>query len=267
MTALRTRVSGNFFTLATLLRNGVRFWSVLLYPFRRHLHRDNRLTLRSGISITAANSEPLLHLFRETWVEGRYSIPNLSIGKGGVIMDVGAHVGTFTIWAATKNPSARVIAAEPSPETLKYLRSNIEVNRLSNVTVVEAACGGSEGAVDLFSRGPLACNTVYRSDNYGSSFAAAGRVAMVTLDRLFSDFAVQHCDLLKLDCEGAEYEILYSAARNTLDRIEAIAMEYHTGMNEHDPRRLAEYLQQIGFNVDIKAPLDEEGGYLIATRS
>lgn len=248
------------------MRNNVCISSMLLYPVRRHLHFDNRLTLTNGIALSAPNEEPLLHLFEEVWVKGHYSIPEFSIGDGDVIVDVGAHVGTFTVWAASRNPKARVVAVEPSASTLKYLRRNVETNHLRNVTIVEAACGGSNGTVALMSRGPAACNTIYRTDNYASSFSPAGRAEMITLDKLFSDLSIEHCDLLKLDCEGAEYEILYSAGKETLDRVRRIAMEYHTGMNRYSPESLAEHLKGIGFKVDLQAPLDEEGGYLLATR-
>jgi hypothetical protein len=49
-------------------------------------------------------------------------------------------------------------------------------------------------------------------------------------------------DLLKLDCEGSEYEILYSASEATLARIAAINMEYQVGLNQHHPAELQHYL-------------------------
>ena len=267
MSTLRSRLQIDLLTFKALLQNDIRLSSALLYPLRRHLHFDNMLTLRSGVSVTAPNEEPLLHLFREIWMESRYSLPEFSIRIESVIVDIGAHVGTFTVWAASRNPTARVIAVEPCDAMLKYLHRNVTINRLDNVSIVEAACGASEGLVQMFARGPAACNTIYPSDNYGSSFKAAGQTKMITLDRLFSSFAIERCDLLKLDCEGAEYEILYSAKKETLDRVHSIAMEYHVGMNQHRPTQLAEHLKRIGFNIDLQALLDQEGGYLFAIRS
>jgi len=146
------------------------------------------------------------------------------------------------------------------------LSRNIEANGLANVSLINAACGPVEGEVELFARGRGACNTLYRADNYGSSFRPMGRAKMVTLDGVFRDFSIERCDLLKLDCEGAEYEIVYSAPKEKLERIKRITMEYHCGMNQHKPDQLAEYLRQAGFEVDLHPPLDEEGGYMFATR-
>jgi len=261
------RLRTNARTVGMLLQNDVRLGSALLYPLRRQLHLDNRLTLRGGITISAPSSEPLLHLFKEIWVERQYAIPGFSINNRSVIVDIGSHIGTFTLWSAMNDRGARVIAVEPSSTSLTYLYRNIESNRLPNVTVVEAACGGSDGTVDLLARGPAACNTIYGTDQYGSTFRTAQRVKMVALSTLFSDCAIERCSLLKLDCEGAEYDILYSAGRSTLGRVENIALEYHLGMNRHDAQHLAEFLKAEGFNVDLRPPLDQEGGYLIATRS
>ncbi|WP_109488149.1 FkbM family methyltransferase [Occallatibacter savannae] len=261
------RLKTNARTARMLLQNDVRLGSALFYPLRRQLHLDNQLILRGGIKISAPSSEPLLHLFKEIWVEGQYRIPGFSIGDGKVIVDVGSHVGMFTMWAAVPHPGARVIAVEPFSESLAYLRRNVSSNHLSNVQVIEAACGASDCMVDLLARGPAACNTIYSTDRYGNSFRTTQQVKMITLSTLFSDCAIEHCDMLKLDCEGAEYDILYSAGRRTLDRVENIAMEYHLGLNQHEPRHLAGFLQEEGFRVDLKPPLDQEGGYLIATRS
>ena len=235
MSKRRSRWRENLKTAATLARSDVLLHSIVLYPIRRHLRLDNKLKLRQGITLSAPNEEPLLSLFQEVWVRRHYSIPGFAPKSGDVIVDVGAHIGVFTVWAASRDPNARVIAVEPSAATLKYLHHNVETNKLTNVTIVDAACGSSDGMVEMLARGPAACNTTFRSDNYGSSFAVIGNARKITLKRLFSDFAIDHCDLLKLDCEGAEYDTLYSAPEATLSRVERIAMEYHIGMNRVRP--------------------------------
>jgi hypothetical protein len=72
--------------------------------------------------------------------------------------------------------------------------------------------------------------------------------------------------LLKLDCEGAEYDILLNASGPLLSKIRQIAVEYHVGLTPHQPEELAERLERDGFETDLQPLVDEEGGYLYASR-
>jgi FkbM family methyltransferase len=254
-----------------LASNGVTLSSIVFYPIRKHLPMARcQLDLRNGASISSPPDDPLLNLFREIWVERRYVKEDLKedleVPPGSAIIDIGANVGVFTIWAACRYPHARVIAVEPSPTSCEFLRRNILASRIGNVAVAELACGGGRGEAVLFRRGGSGMNSLYCRDNYGSHFQPLVRIAKLTLDDLFRRFDIQGCELLKLDCEGAEYEILFGASQETLRRVLKIAMEYHIGLNEHAADDLGRYLEARGFSVKIEDPFDEEGGYLYATR-
>jgi FkbM family methyltransferase len=252
---------------AVLWLAGVSVWSIAAFPIRRRREPQRAaLDLRNGISIQAPPDEPLPHIFLEIWGEQRYKLEGMSASRGDAIVDLGAHVGVFSLWAGTRFPRARIIAYEPASEIYKYLRRNVEGNRLQNVTTVNAACGAVPGGCQLYSRGPGAMNSFYRRDNYGSRFVPLERVKVVTLASIFEQHAIHRCALLKLDCEGAEYEILFSAPRSVTDKIQAIALEYHVGLNRHTPAELATFLELRGFEVDSQALLDKEGGYMYARR-
>jgi hypothetical protein len=91
-------------------------------------------------------------------------------------------------------------------------------------------------------------------------------VDVLTLDELFSRFQFESCRLLKLDCEGAQYGILYAARAQTLAGIDEINMEYHVGINRHRPEELSRFLRSHGFSVDCGPMLDDETGYLRARK-
>lgn len=82
----------------------------------------------------------------------------------------------------------------------------------------------------------------------------------------FERFAVESCEFLKLDCEGAEYEILFKASADTLRKVERISLEYHMGVTDHAPQELVDLLGSRGFEVELLPPLDVESGYLHAVR-
>ena len=267
MIHLRGRIHNYLRAIRTLARGGATAGSIALFPVRRRLRRPrNQITLRNGATLTSPADEPLLSLFEEIWVNRCYAPEDLPAAAGGTIVDIGGHVGVFAIWAASRYPRARIVALEPCSLMCRALEENVAASRLSNVSVIHAACGGRSGEAVLYSRGVHAMNSLYSHDNYGSVFRPVERANLMTLDDVFRRFAVDRCPLLKLDCEGAEYEILFGASEETLARIDRIAMEYHVGLTEHAPEALGRFLSEWGFAVQRSPLLDEDGGYLHATR-
>ncbi|HYF47278.1 MAG TPA: FkbM family methyltransferase, partial [Acidimicrobiales bacterium] len=113
----------------------------------------------------------------------------------GVVIDAGAHVGTFAAVAAAH--AARVVAVEPNPDNLALLRSNLERNGIENVEVVEAALWPGGAEVELALAGPTSAGSVV-AEGQGTTLT----VSTVDLDALVD--RVGAVDLLKLDVEGAE---------------------------------------------------------------
>jgi FkbM family methyltransferase len=209
---------------------GVSLGTIACFPLRRRFHKpEARIQLRSGILIAAPTEEPLLSIFREIWVDRVYGDANAG---GRTVIDIGANVGVFTLFVASRSSRSRVIAVEPAPRAYGYLCSNLRHNKLGNVIPLQVACGGSSGKAILYSRHNEAMNCLYAAgDRYGSAFHPVCEVEVLTLDQLFVRFQVKDCRLLKLDCEGAEYEILYAASSRTLASIDEIVMEYHVGIS------------------------------------
>ena len=148
----------------------------------------------------------------------------------------------------------------------RELRRNLERNGIEGAPVLQLAVGGSRRDAVLHRRGVEAMNSLFTTDRYGSTFTPVETVRVVTLDDVFEHCAIDRCDLLKLDCEGAEYEILYGAGAETLGRIGNLVLEYHEGMNANGPDELDAFLRERGFAVTRFAPLDVEGGHLHAER-
>ena len=212
--------------------------------------------------------EPLFGQFREIWIDHHYTPKTLEIPPGHSIVDLGANVGVFTMWVALNCPESPVVAVEPSARAYQFLQQNISRNSLRNVAVLQAACGGKGGVAVLYSRGSCdSWNTLYSQDRSGRLCRPGEEVQVLSQEEVFHRAAVRVCGLLKLDCEGAEYEILFDAGHKTLARIERIALEYHTCFNEHDPEELVRFLQRHSFVIESRYSVDEWTGYLYATRS
>lgn len=264
---LSARLRSDAGTLRRFSAAGASPSSLLLYPVRRRLPRGhNRIDVAGGRTLVAPAGEPLLTMFEEVWVDERYRPDGWRLAPGGTVVDVGANVGVFALWAATRAGAGRVVCAEPSPQALDGLRANVARNRLTSVTVLPVAVGGERRKAILYNRGPTVMDTLYARDHYGSTFRPGHEVEVVTLAELFEAAQVDRCDLLKLDCEGAEYEILLGAGHDTLARVDAIVMEYHVGLNGHGVEVLVERLGEQGFAVRRFDLLDVESGHLHAVR-
>jgi FkbM family methyltransferase len=267
VSGLGRRAGGYLRSSGMLARAGATLPSILLFPVRRRLrHPRNQIALRNGALLVSPPDEPLLGLIQEIWLDRCYADESPDRTSSGVIVDIGAHVGVFTAWAATQYKGCRVVALEPSSRMCAALRENVAASRLRDVTVVQAACGARAGEATLYARGAEGMNSLYPKDNYGSAFQSLETVRVMTLDDVFHRFAIERCALLKLDCEGAEYDILFNAADVTLDRVERIAMEYHVGLAPGGPKALRDFLDVRGFSVRYSPLADEEGGYLHAVR-
>jgi FkbM family methyltransferase len=269
---LRRKLSSYAESVRTLRQARVRYRSICLYPIRRR-GRNARceVELENGLSLVSGPDEPFISLIKEIFVDDCYRLAELQLRPGEVIVDIGANVGTFAVAVARMFPQAPVICVEPEASAYAFLAKNVKGNHLSEVETINAACGGSSGEQVLYARrlhmrSPTAWSTLYETDNYGSAFAPLDKVPVFSLDRLFSMYEIDACGLLKLDCEGAEYEILVNASPDVLSRIRRISMEYHLGLTDHTPDELGSWLESCGFAIEGQAPFDEEGGYLYAWR-
>lgn len=162
---------------------------------------------------------------------------------GKIVVDVGASLGSFSL-AAAQQGAAKVLAYEPAPESFKILSENIGFNRLQNrIRPFRLGVAGRSGKREFFlaTFSPL-------SSLFGKG--AKTDVDCVTLADIFKEHRLKKLDLLKLDCEGAEYEILYGAPPEILGRIKEIRLEYHMLPKKHaNSDDLTEFLLRKGFGL------------------
>jgi FkbM family methyltransferase len=176
-----------------------------------------------------------------------------------VIVDAGANIGMFTVFAARKAAGARLISIEANPETFQRLRNVMETNHLSDrVATVFAALGEfpePRWLSDVEEKGSVS-SYVDRSDKKSSGRLVPG----ITLSQLFSDYNLERTDLLKVDIEGSEYETLLAAPITLLRSVERINVELHDQgpTRKHLRDELLAHLRNSGLNVR-KMALDEQG--------
>ena len=199
----------------------------------------------SGLSFVVRSKMDIWSI-KESVVDRCYEVHGFPIDPNWTIFDIGAAIGDFSIRAA-QHPTNRVIAFEPFPESFDLLTRNIELNNCSNVVAIPSAVASRTGTLelDLSSGEPLHLETAVDIAPAPDHQTVESISLKDAIDR-YTDGAV---DLLKLDCEGAEYDILGEASPETLTKIERIVMEYHERGKEQNHQVLAITLERAGYSV------------------
>ena len=161
------------------------------------------------------------------WEPGTWAAVRRHLASGATFVDVGAHIGYYSLKAALLvGPAGHVIAVEPNPDTVHELRDNIQASRASVIRVEPVACSDEEGTLELFAA-PRA-NTGQASLSQANASqrgqaVAAYRVRASTLDAIVKEGGVSRVDVVKIDVEGAEFIVL-KGALETLARYHPVVM-------------------------------------------
>jgi FkbM family methyltransferase len=157
------------------------------------------------------------------------------------VVDIGAHIGIFSIFAATKAKNGRVYSYEPLLENFKFLERNILINSLKNISIFNLGVAGRKMERKFFIN-PVGGSLI------GNSNLNFRRIQCITLEDIFNDNKLEKINFLKIDCEGAEYEILFNTPKEIFEKIDRISMEYHSD-SQNLNTKLKEFLEKMGFKV------------------
>jgi FkbM family methyltransferase len=186
-----------------------------------------------------------------TYEREKYELFHAAISRENVIYDIGANVGIYSVLACrTVGINGRVFAFEPSTANLSYLNSNIRANRFSNCEVIPQAVSDTDGIVQ-FESGSGSCLGKISSDG-------PIRVPSISLDSFVAS-GKPLPDVMKIDVEGAEYEVL-TGAREVISRARPIIFLATHGERIH--AKCCNLLRDFGYELQLLAP-DE----VIARRS
>jgi FkbM family methyltransferase len=203
---------------------------------------------------------------KETYLDRFYERYGFTIQPRWNILDIGAGIGEYTLYAAVMGPESRVFSFEPYPQSFVLMQENLRLNKVSNAEAFEKAIGAVSGelVLDLTGGEPLQ----FQSSMAQTSQVEKGlSVNALSLADAFAMLEIDSCDLLKLDCEGAEYAILFNTPRPVLELVKRIVMEYHDNVVEYTHRDLTRFLNEQGFEVEtFRNPVHSYLGYLRAVR-
>jgi FkbM family methyltransferase len=165
------------------------------------------------------------------------------------IVDVGSNVGFYSMAARSYFPEARIHAYEPNPRALRFCRKNLDS---LNAMVYGEALGSWEG--EVFIRDCSDSNQVRTSGQAESADASA--VPQVTLATVIERLETGCIDLMKVDCEGAEWDLFSDP--DPWSKIRLLRMEYHLwGIRKYED--LVTALNKLNFKITLHRPAGEWG--------
>ncbi len=184
-----------------------------------------------------------------------------NVDDNSVIVDIGANIGVYSIFAA-QSKNTVVYAYEPMPDNYNLLRENIESNKLGgHILPFNLAVGAKEEKKKLYiglspynsfypiSKSPF--NTLY-GDGFQEKNQKYIEINSVPLKEVFDRNKINRCDILKMDCEGAEFEILYNLPEEYFRRINKIRLEYHNHLSDekNNADYLMKFLEKKGYRIE-----------------
>lgn len=205
-----------------------------------------RYKLKNGISFMVRPFKYDRYIIDEIFLEKAYfPSPDFWIKDNEVIVDIGAHIGVFTVFAA-KRAKCLVYSYEPRPDNYELLKENIRLNGIQNcVRAIQSAVGGVSGNLK-FSMDTVGLGSL--DDVKGNKII----VRTITLKDLLDTNHIAKVDFLKIDVEGEELRMLLNLPKEYLSRISRISMESHT---KTITSKLTDYLSNNGFSVrTLKLP-------------
>lgn len=190
----------------------------------------------------------------ECFMDGAYDTLPVT---GKTVIDIGSNIGDSSIYFALRGAN-KVIALEPFSKNYEMAKKNIESNNLTKrITILLAGCASNHGYMSM--------DPDYKSDVSSTvSKVLEGHandelmVPLLTLDDILKDNNVATREIvLKMDCEGCEYETILSASKETLQKFTHIQIEYHNGYEN-----LKEKLEKSGFDVSFSRPIKSQKLYI-----
>jgi FkbM family methyltransferase len=167
------------------------------------------------------------------------------------VIDVGANIGDSSIYFALRG-AHQVIALEPFDNNYQLAKKNIHINYLwDKIVLLQAGCGSKEGGKITIDPNQQT-STISRlvSSQHGTS-----TIDLMSIKDIVGKYDVKQGSILKIDCEGCEYDVILSAPTQTLQIFSHIQIEYHYGYNN-----LKEKLQKSGFKVSTTIPKTDPKG-------
>jgi FkbM family methyltransferase len=238
----------------------------LFFPYFNRLGRKDLIyKLYNGITFKGKGGDADGLIINEIWGSKIYVQNSLQINEKDIVVDIGAHKGYFSVFAAKRAKKGNVYAFEPTEKNFAFLEKNIKLNHCKNIHPYKLGIAAKRSERKIYEFQDQAGGISLIKEWFGESDRVKTfKIKCITMDDIFTKCKIDKINFLKLDCEGSEHEILLNTSAKTMEKIEKIGMEYHE-IGNLTADKLIEFLQKNGFTVKRKR-LQRSIGLLYVTR-
>jgi FkbM family methyltransferase len=199
----------------------------------------------------------LFQVFKEIFMADVYNIRALArvLPDDPLVIDIGANAGFFDILLLSKTKNAQIYAYEPLSSNIEHMRSVASSNRrfdksvsINPLAVTGAACEMLRLYAQDTDDNQVVASSLkdFSSDNTKELWVPA-----ISFADIMSGMPRTKVDLLKMDCEGSEYEIILNTPPDIVCRIEKMLIEVHNIDNHYNIHTFSQYLRQLGYDVSF----------------
>jgi len=213
------------------------------------------INLKNGIKYIVRARTMDRSVIKEVWLENIYANNDIKVEKGDTVIDIGAHIGVFSIYAAELSQTGKVYAFEPFIDNFAMLEKHKAINKKDNLLVYNKGVSNTSGTQTLYLSPDN--NTGGHSLHLKNFSSKTIDIKTVTLKSFCDTERIDKIDFLKMDCEGSEFEIIQSD-ESILQRVNKLIMECHP-YNGNTVQKMVSTLETNGFKVTRKSNNSPEG--------
>jgi FkbM family methyltransferase len=240
-----------------------------LYFKKKHFKTEKPATyIFRGDGVKLEVPDHFFYVFKEIFMEDFYETDKLfpHVPTRAVIIDIGANVGFFSFLMTANRKEASIYAYEPMENNVKVFNDNIKLNsdKRNNIKVEQKAVTGKKvDSIKLFFD-DVNYDTVISSiyEDFSDKNTKAVEIAATSLSAIIGDNKLTVIDILKLDCEGSEYPILYDSPETIWPLIKCLCIEVHElDKEKRNLNYLSGFLRQKGYQLYSRP--DINGAYYV----
>lgn len=219
-----------------------------------------KITTKDGYKVAyRPNTPDEIALLACSFVKDKSVDPFYKIKNDDIIIMIGSYIGFFSIYAASKVTEGKVYSIEPNSDNYRLLRKNIELNNVKNIIYDNVAIGKARGKIKLYLDDNNVGHTITReiSDKFEE-------VNQITLENFFEKHNIANCDLLKINCEGAEFEIIENIDKSIMGKIKNMIISYHIDKApQYSEKLIINKLKKNNYKV-FHIPRTKGRGWIVA---
>jgi len=162
-----------------------------------------------------------------------------------IIIDAGAHQGTFTVLMAASIRDGCIIAIEPYKRNRLFLEKNLKINHLENVKVIPKGLWSSAGRITFYIYSDSASHSAFKQNQ---RILKSLDIDVDTLDNIVEREKIKRVDFIKMNIEGAEIEALKGARKTLMSNpVELVIDAHHVVGGRPTYQRVIQMLEELGY--------------------